>query len=188
MVNRISYEHLVVTEKGQWELSTGELIKLGVCGFCGHLSKNGYIIKSKDGRLMEVGTNCVFVLCNLTKHQQKAIKHLAAIQKNKEKHLDIIQQIKGSHEFISLAFDNFWVDENGKELVSVYHLGFRDGTKRMAEAKETLLCKTHPKGRHNSESNCAACIGATILYKANNTTKVHPFWIDRYHKLIGGTR
>ncbi len=92
------YGELVLREKGKWEMVTGELADCGRCSFCGHISLNGYWIMNKeDKRTMMVGTSCVFVLCNLNKSQQKAIKYKEALKRNKEKYAKVAEYLKQTH-------------------------------------------------------------------------------------------
>ena len=112
------YGELVLKEKGKWEQIDAEEVDCGVCQFCEHKSKYGWRIKNiEDGRKLLVGTDCVFVLCNLNKSQQKALKYKSALKRNREKYSKVAEYLRLNHEIIKRPFDINSVESIVGEIV-----------------------------------------------------------------------
>lgn len=199
MVNE-RYNALLIKEKGRWTQKSGELVPCGQCQFCGTRSMNGYVIQSDDNRIMLVGTSCVFILCNLTKEQQRVIKYNEARIKHARKYSQVVEYLKAHHKVMRVRESWHKLHDTHDEITKHYmnrgipcievkcidnKTGNPWSITNYSEAswneKETQYCQ---EGSISDNSN-QEYIAALIISKILGTTKVNDYWWEQYKKLTG---
>lgn len=172
------YEQLVLKEKGHWQV--GHFIELlGRCGFCGHRSLSGYQIHSDDGRVMDVGTDCVFVLCNLDKKQKEFIKYSARRFAMRRRYGKVLDFLLNKYQGVIFPFATK-IREEGDMVI--YHDNFRNIDWQCF--KERWQGISDGYSTHAPEWS-EAWIAWNIVDNITHTTGMSKFWFDKYKQLSG---
>jgi hypothetical protein len=97
------YSNLVMNEKRTWHIKLGGIRgdgfipQLGRCEFCRHYSTSGWMIQSDQGQIMQVGTNCVYTLCNLDRKQKRILAYSAKRYDVQRKYAKVVEYLKVTH-------------------------------------------------------------------------------------------
>ena len=169
----------------------------GTCEFCGHKIGIGYRLKkSSDNSIIIVGCECVVNLVRLTEKQKRILKREHKINVQRYKYSKVIAFLIKEHKLInSIEFEKIYnmgrndysVYSHEDEDFRYYKLGEKYGykgelTKQRKQDTDSFIFHQDVKNISYTEAGEVAC---EIVRKANTTTNVNKYWLDKYEELTG---
>lgn len=192
------YEKKVLKETPGDYTADWELVSCGQCQFCGHRSKNGYWVTQKvTGKRLLVGTDCVFVLTNLDRKQQRVFKALSRRQLHDKKYAALKEYLETFHkdELVTTNSDFHKFHNSHYEIIKeddewVHYKWISNDSNEVL-----LVAKDRPEKFYKvmyvadyswNASKTAKNIAAIIINKIVDTSSpINKYWFDVYKEVAG---